>query len=214
MILQALYELALREGLVEDPDLEPKPVAWLVHVSPDGSFLAFEDTRTVPAHQQGRKPPKSIAKSYSVPREKPVTSWDRAFLLFNKAEYVFGIDPDGKRDAPKLARRFALFRERVKTCLDDTGDDGVKAVYRFLEDLAAGRQTVTLPADCASNDLFVFVYQDHLVTDRPLVREYWQRMRRSSDGQGASEHTCLVSGAAFSGDVLNFPPIKRVPGGT
>lgn len=217
MILRALYELAQREGLVDDPDFEPKPVAWLVRVGPDGAFLGFEDTRTIQPHQQGRKKPKPFAKRYLVPREKPVTSGDRAFLLFNKAEYVFGIDPDGKRDACKLRARFDLFRQKVLACLDGTGDDGVRAVSHFLGDLAGGKLSVRLPADCAGNDLFAFVYQpdiDYLVTDRPLVRQYWQKVRRADTGPTGTHHRCLVSGAPFSGEVQNFPPIKRVPGGT
>jgi CRISPR-associated protein Csd1 len=217
MILQALYELAQREGLVDDPDFEPKPVAWLVHVGPDGAFLGFEDTRTIPPDQQGRKKPKRFAKRYLVPREKPVTRGDRAFLLYNKAEYAFGIDPDGKRDARKLRARFDLFRRKVLACLDQTGDDGVRAVYHFLGDVATDKQAVQLPADCASNDLFAFVYQldvECIVTDRPLVRQYWQKIRRADGGSAGTERRCLVSGAAFFGAVQNFPPIKRVPGGT
>jgi CRISPR-associated protein Csd1 len=217
MILQALYQLAQREGLMEDPDFEPKPVAWLVRVAADGRFLGFQDNRTDSPPRLGKGKLKRTAIPRSMPREKPVTSGDRAFLLFNKAEYALGIDPDGNRDPAKLQRRFALFREKTKTCLDETGDEGVRGVCTFLEDLAAGRQSVALPLECASNDLFAFVYTpdiDRLVTDRPKVREYWQNIRKGESKEPKSDRSCLVSGEALSGVVQNFPPIKKVPGGT
>ena len=217
MILQALHQLAEREGLTEDPDFEPKPVAWLVRVSEEGKLLAIQGTQYIPAEEQKKKKPRRMAKFFLLPREKPITSGERAFLLFNKAEYVFGIDPEQKRPAEDLNRRFGLFREKVRNCLEKTRDEGVHAVYTFLEDLVAGRQSVTLPSDCATNDLFAFVFApdiDHLVTDRVKVREYWKETRKGKDSEGSAQHFCLVSGATFRGEIENFPPIKKVPGGT
>jgi CRISPR-associated protein Csd1 len=217
MILQALYQLAQREGLMEDPDYEPKRVAWLVRVADGGKFLGIHGTHYIPPEEQKKKKPRSTPKSFPLPREKSVTSGDRAFLLFNKAEYVFGIDPQQKRPAEKLQKRFILFREKVKDCLEETRDEGVRAVHSFLEDLAAGRQSVSLPKDCATNDLFSFVYApdiDHLVTDRPKVREYWKKIRGSQEAKASAQRLCLVSGARFQSEVENFPPIKKVPGGT
>ena len=215
MILQALRHLAQREGLMKDPDYEPKPVAWLVRVSEQGKLLGIQGTHEVSAIQEGKKKSKRIAKQFFVPREKPPTMNDRAFLLFNKAEYVFGIDPQRERDTVKLQNRFRLFREKVKDCLAATGDDGVRAVYTFLEDLAAARQSVALPDDCAPNDLFAFVFApdiDCLVSDRPKVREYWIASRKERGSDGSEEHRCLVSGAKFSGEVENFPLIEKIPG--
>jgi CRISPR-associated protein Csd1 len=217
MILQALHRLARREGLMEDPDFEPKPVAWLVRVSDNGKLLGIQGTHYIPAEEQKKKKPKRMPKFFLLPREKHVTSGDRAFLLFNKAEYVFGIDPEQKRPAEDLSRRFGLFREKVRTCFEETRDEGVHAVYTFLEDLAAGRQSITLPSDCATNDLFTFVFApdiDRLVTDRVKVREYWKEIRKAKEAEGSTQHLCLVSGATFRDEVENFPPIKKVPGGT
>ena len=123
MILQALYDLAHQESLMEDPDFEPKPVAWLVRVSEEGKLLSIDGTHYLP-DKRGRGTPKPIPKSFPLPRERPVTSGDRAFLLFNKAEYAFGKDPDKEREPEKLANRFALFRAKVKQCLDGTDDSG------------------------------------------------------------------------------------------
>lgn len=215
MILQALYALAKHEGLTEDADFEPRAIAWLVRVSPEGRFLGIEGTKTESPGGSIKKKPKIVAKAFQVPRERPVTSGDRAFLLFNKAEYVFGIDPEGTRDAEKLKKRFGLFREKVKRCLEVTHDEGVVAVGKFLDDIAAGTQNVSLPSDCAANDLFAFIYSpdvDRLVTDRPKVRAYWNQCRAEESGNGEPQ-MCLVSGMA-SEPVELFPQLKRVPGGS
>lgn len=215
MILQALYELAQRESLMEDPDFEMKPVAWLVRVSPEGKLLGISSTHT-PSGGNEEKKSKPVPKSFNVPRERPVTSGDRAFLLFNKAEYVFGQDPEGKRDSEKLRLRFNLFCNRVRECLDKTGDEGVRAVFALLEDIQAGKQVVSLPADCASNDLFTFLYSPDLdvpITSREKVREYWRQERAKDDNEsGGGNSHCLVTGRTCTPSNM-FPPLKNVPGG-
>src|SRR5208337_1144226 len=215
MILQALYELAKHEGLTDDADFEPKAIAWLVRVSPEGRVLGIEGTKNAIPEQSSKKKARLIAKTFQLPRERPVTSGDRAFLLFNKAEYVFGVDPNGTRDAEKLRKRFDLFREKVKNCLDATDDEGVRAVVKLLDEIAAGRQKITLPPDCVANDLFAFIFSpdvDKLVTDRTKVREYWKQLRAKESGNGERQ-ICLVSGV-FSEPAELFPQLKRVPGGT
>jgi CRISPR-associated protein Csd1 len=215
-MLQALYELARLEGLVQDPDYELRPVAWLVRISEEGKLLGIEDTRYIPPEEAKKRNPRRVALSYSVPRERPVTSGDRPFLLFNKAEYVFGIDPEKKRDPGKLAHRFDLFREKVKQCLDETQDKGVLAVHTLLEDISNARQKITLPVECAGNDLFGFVYApdiDRLVTERELVRAYWKKQRLLPEEKEVKRQQCLVSGRMCSRSDL-FPLLKKVPGGT
>ncbi len=212
MILQALHQLARRENLLTDPDYEPKPVAWLVRVSPEGKLLKIEDTRTTP-QSEGRRARKPVPARFMVPRQEIVTSGDRAHFLCHKAEYVFGIDPDGKRSREKLRKRFSLFRNAIKACVEATGDDGAAAVHRMLEDVAEGRQDVELPDDCAGNDLFAFVYQpdiDRLVSDREVVRAYWKDQRETNLPTGRTSR-CLVSGEPVA-EPANFPQIKKVPG--
>jgi CRISPR-associated protein Csd1 len=221
LILQALYELAQAEGLMEDPDFERKPVAWLVRVDKGGRLLGIQGTHEVPTEPvpSRKKPPKPVPKRFVVPRESSRTSGDRAMFLFDKAEYVFGIDPTGERPKAKLTARLSLFREGVKKCLDATGDEGVKAVDEFLEKVESGRQEVALPKDCAPNELFAFIYapdKDLLVTQRKAVRKYWQSLRSSGAGDAEGKEDavrCLVSGDACT-HVDKHPPIKRVPGGT
>ena len=90
----------------------------------------------------------------------------------------------------------------------------MRAVYTLLEDIAKGRQQIALPPECASNDLFAFVYapdRDMLVTDREKVRAYWKSQRARMEGRSAGKQRCLVSGH-WSSQVDLFPPLMKVPG--
>ena len=216
MILQALYQLAHREDLVGDPDFEPKQIAWLVRISQEGKLLGIEGTHYIPREEAKKKRPKSVAKTYFVPREGGRTRGDRAFFLYDKAEYVFGIDPEGKRNPNVLNKRFNLFKEIVESCLDETRDDAVIAVSKFLQGVASGKQSVELPEGCVGNDLFAFVYDpdiDIQVTDRLAVRSYWKSSREQTEDFPKGAARCLVSGEECVPGGL-FPVIKKVPGGT
>lgn len=219
MILQELYHLAERENLMEDPDYERKPVAFLIRISTQGYIIGIEDTRSYPSVDTERKKPRKIkplSKSFKLPREKARQSGDRAFFLYDKAEYVFGIDPDGKRDAKKLDSRARMFRDRIKECLRATRDDGVAAVLNALYVYDADKASVKLPEKLASNDLFTFVYEpdiDVLVVHRPKVHDYWKTLRQQPHAPDENR-TCLVSGEKFGGAPINFPGVKKVPGGT
>lgn len=220
MILQALYALAEHEGLMKDPDYEPKPIAWLIRVAENGKFLGMDGTHYIPSEEEKRKKPRSIPKIFSVPREGGRAAVDRAFFLYDKAEYALGIDPEQdekkKRSAEKLEGRFNLFRHRVKECLDATGDEGIQAVHLLLENIAARQEDIPLPEGCAGNDLFAFVFApdiDRLVTDRAKVSSYWKQLRSSALAQDGKKIQCLVSGKLDISANL-FPHLKKVPGGT
>lgn len=218
MILEALNRLAVQEELMEDPDYEFRPVAWLVRVDEGGVLLGIEGTHSTP-EPQGKKKPKPQAKSIPVPRQPGRTSGDRAFFLCDKAEYALGVDPtpegEKRRPADKVAVRFGLFRAQVSACLEATRDEGVQAVHVLLERIAAGEEAVRVPGECTSNDLFAFVYAPDLerpVHARPAVRAYWQAQRRASEGEATGDLRCLVTGAPM-GEPGLFPMLKRVPGG-
>ncbi len=216
MILRALFDLAHTEGLLEDPDYESKPVAYLVRVAAGGRLLGIESTREfIAAEAADKKKPKPIVRQFKVPREPARTSGDRAFLLVDKADYVFGQSvpsEQGKFPLAKLQNRFGLFRERVAACLAATQDPGVAAVDAFLAAVASQEFTVELPADCAGNDLFAFVYElePHLVTAREKVRAYWQAQRQQGQAS-VDDPLCLVTGRrAPTAD--QHTVIKYVPG--
>src|SRR6266851_1285703 len=103
MILASLRDLALREGLLANPDYEPKPVAWIIVVGDGGNFVNLVPTA---GSDEGKK---SKAKSFLVPRRTGRTSSPMADFLVDKSEYVLGVEPDGKRSEADLALRLDLF---------------------------------------------------------------------------------------------------------
>lgn len=214
MILQALYELAQDEELIQDPDFEPKPISFFVRLAEDGRFLGFVSNYHTPP-QEGKKKPRPVAGRKVVPRCGARTSGDRAFFLFDKAEYVLGLDPDGTREAEKLKVRFDLFRDEVRNCHEESGEPGVGAVLAFLNAVEAGSESVELPEGCAGNDLFAFVVApdvDELLIERPQIRAYWKEKRRQEE-EDVEKATCLVLGKEAAVADL-FPQLKRVPGGS
>lgn len=222
-MLQALYQMALDEGLMKDPDYEPKAVAYLVRVGDGGKLLGIESTRTT-APVKGKAKPKLVPTKMLVPRQPIRTSGDVAFFLCDKCEYALGLiaptDPDRKnpiklaKKETKLCTRHQLFRSQVEECARVTGDPGATAVLKFLDRLTEDPQ-LQLADDCGASDLFAFTYAqddcpERRVHDRPAVREFWGAKRSRARPEDA-DRRCLVTGTPLS-EIGNFDKIKRVPG--
>jgi CRISPR-associated protein Csd1 len=214
MILQALCQLAQREGL--PLDFEPRPVAWLVRVSKDGELLGIRRTHQVlPA--KGKEKAKEIPKRFWIPRQptgKAGTKAPASFLVDN-AKYVFG-SPTKDKSFPKKEgkEKSGWFREWVAKCANETKDEGAAAILRFLERVEQGQIVVNLPDECRSNDLFAFEFAPDsglLVHERAKVQEYWMQCRESSKQEHSAELRCLVSGKLIGESGL-FPLIERIPG--
>jgi CRISPR-associated protein Csd1 len=218
MMLQALYQLAQTENLMADPDYEPKPVAWLVRVDRDGKLLGIEGTHYLPP-QEGKKKPKPIAKKFSVPKQPTGRSGTKAppCFLVDNAKYVFGLPTKDKGFPEQEGReKSSWFRELIAQCVEATRDEGATAVLALLDEVAEGKQTVTLPERCVSNDLFAFVFApdiDLLVHQRPKVRDHWKAQREEPPPSETAKVQCLVSGRWFE-EVGLFPLIEKVPGGS
>lgn len=217
MILQALYELALAENLMEDPDYQWKPVAWLVRVGKNGEFLGLSGTHYMP-EASGKKKPKPIAKNMRVPYQ-PGRSGKRApaYFFVDNAKYVFGI-PTGKASfsLKEGQEKASEFREQIRLCAEETRDSGAMAVLRFLESAAHNEVNIHLPEECQSNDQFAFIYEpdiDLLVHERPKIEEYWKKLRNQDQSLKEKPFYCIVSGEKVNEPSL-FPQIKNVPGGT
>jgi len=216
VILQALYKLAEREGLMDDPDFEPKPVAWIVRVSSAGELLGIRGTHyTLPT--EGKKKPRTVAKTFRVPRQPTGRAGIKAppCFLVDNAKYVFGLPTKGK-SFPKEEgdEKSSWFRDLVVKCSAATGDEGTLAVHRLLEGVAQGRISVDLPDECRSNDLFAFELAsdlDRFVHERTKVKEYWSHCRSSANSDKTTKLTCLVSGKPVGQSGL-FPLIEGVPG--
>lgn len=201
MILASLRELAHRERLLENPDYEPKPVAWIVAINESGAVVHLIPTSGDDSPGKKRRP-----KVLSIPRRKGRTSGASADFLVDKSEYVLGI---GKSPEESLRVRLRLFREAVERAHAATNNDALEAVLRFLADEDQRRRVAEMAGEYASNDLFAFEYEGKLVHDAPEIREYFSASRRGVK-EGGSQ--CLICGN--EGAIAKKHPSVQVPGGT
>src|SRR6185437_2461162 len=120
VMLQALCELAAREGLLDDPDFERHRVDLRIRVARDGALVALEQV------SEGRE-----VLTSAVPRlPKRSGLAVRAGLLFDVSGYALGAGKDADR-------RAAAFRVLAEQTAMATRDAGARAVARFLGDRKA-----------------------------------------------------------------------------
>lgn len=204
MILTSLRDLAHREGLLTNPDYEPKPVAWIIVVDDGGRFVNAVPTA-------GADDKKGKGKILSIPRRKGRTSSAVADFLVDKSEYVLGAEPDGQRPESDLTIRRELFRQSVMDAQTATGARALAAVSGFLSNDEERRRAIeqVSAAGYRSNDLFAFEHDGGLVHENLEVQEYFSRSRRKDGGEGAQ---CLICGSA--GVPVDKHPSVKIPGGT
>lgn len=191
MMLKALYDLAEREGLLADPDYEMKRVDFLVRVANSGRFVALVPT----VDDEGRASEKRVPKT----KKRSGTAATPQFL-FDNAKYVFGIN-DGRMDA-RSGECAAAFRKWVAEAAEETGDEGLNAVARFLAKLSDGMKSIFAERpqkEWTGSEWIAFVRDEDgakLVHDRPRVQKYWKACRARADANGERQRVrCLVTGA-------------------
>lgn len=201
MILASLRDMAIREGLVANPDYLAYPVAWIIHVGDGGQFLGLVRT--------------GEGKKLSIPRRVGRTSKAVADFLVDKSEYVLGVCRQEKLAKPRapeeLAKRLGLFRASVEAVWRETGSPALQAVVDFLGNSEErGRSAAEASAGgYSNNDLFAFEYEGAFVHDLAEAQAYLSRSRASPPGPGVQ---CLVCGRPRP-PVDKHPGI-RVPGGS
>jgi CRISPR-associated protein Csd1 len=205
MILESLKELARRDHLLDDPDYEPKAVAWLIVIDDGGKFIGLIPTA---GGEQGKKPK---AKVFSIPRRTGRTSSAVADFLVDKSEYVLGVEPDGKRSEEDLTVRRELFLAAVRAASVAVPSPSLAAVALFLESPEERRLAIDkLAADgYKSNDLFAFEHNGRLVHELPEARTHFSSFRRAPKGEGAQ---CLICGSTAA--MAEKHPAVKIPGGT
>lgn len=223
MILRALYDLAVEEELAEDLDYQMTPVAFVIGLGAGAPQLM--ERMDPPADGKGKPKPRPML----IPRAEVRTSAPKAFLLVDKADYVFGWEPLGKQKPEALAKRLALFRERVWSARQTQAPDSMEiraldAVLAFLdaplperisllERRLSEQGTEAARKDVASA-LFAFQYlpagPDGLVHRLPGLVAHWKVLRAQNGGDTTTR--CLVTGSPCT-PVDIHPSIKGVPGG-
>ncbi len=197
MILQELRALALREGLVDDPAFESKPVAWIIELDSEGGYLGLKSTRVEVAPPEGKKgKPKLQAAMHSIPRRQGRTVNDLPDFLVDKSEYVLGVEPDDKRSTAALDKRRRLFLREVEKASTATGSAMGVAVALFLKDDDARTRCIVelKQAAYAGNDLFTFAVDGKLAHQDDALRRWWAGLAVIARMAG-KDRQCLLCGS-------------------
>lgn len=193
MILTALKELADVEGLVADPDYEPKPVTHVIELASKGQLLGITDIRELT--KKGK--PKAVLRL--VPKTYGRTSGIAAQFLYDKSDYTLGIKKNKDASVSLTEERLGASLEIIERAANQSKDDGLAAVRCFLQSLAEDSERAKRLAQFVDpqdlNGLW-FVFRLHgdegYVSERRKVREWWKRERTSTSTDATA--TCLVTG--------------------
>jgi len=201
---------------MDEPDFQPLPVRWVIHLTIGGRFIGADCTDH--ADNKGKSRPLQM----SVPRRVARTSGSAANFLVDKAEYVLGYDPDeNPKKVERAAQNRQLFLDFVKDGLGKANEDaGLLAIARFLENETARAECVAAVRDRVnSNDLFCFSIDDPAdvsagrAHERPAVRGAWRHLRARSNHGDQAQSACVVCGERCV-PLAPHPPIKGVRGGS
>jgi len=132
VILQALAKYYERIPDIAEEGYQSQAIPFIIILNRDGEFIGLQDTR----QGEGKK---KQARSFMVPKAVKRSSGIAPNLLWDNPAYVLGRPkPDKKKDLQALQKRAneqqKSFLQRIKeTISDNSVDEGVMAVTRFLE---------------------------------------------------------------------------------
>lgn len=215
MILKALYDLAIREKLVPDPDFEIKPISWVIRVGDDGRFLGIEPLKHAEKLPEGsKKKPRMLGTPKLVPKRLTSRSGKdpQAEFFVDNPLYVLGKSiPVDKYKPPVCKTRQGMFADRIKLCAKESGDIAVKDCTLFLQKHARGESEVAIPSEMKGNDLIAFSYkmEESFIHKRPDAIEYWRKI--NTDSHKTQENSvCLITGD-FCTPAKKHKKLKNIP---
>lgn len=203
MILNALCDYYKRKPDLPRLGFETKAIPFVIEINSAGEFVQIEDTRTI----EGKK---KIARNFVVPKGEKKTSGVASNLLWDNAEYVFGLPAIDKlekirieKEAEKKENAYRVrllemhqaFIENIRALLSniEPEDVGLRTVLNFLETsnfmLMEANQHWAEILETNPTLTFRLNGDKELVCQRPSVRA----------GLGSSvsyeeEITCLITG--------------------
>ncbi len=192
-LFSELLALSNREKL-SDILYAPQQFKWFIDLRQDGSFVVHS------ALDDNKRPTKEI-----VPRPKNRSVNISPNYLFDTFEYIFGVQKTANKKTTKKERAKKMqksFYDLVLKVYNETKDEGVLVLFKFLEGVS--NNTISLPQECVGDEgaFCYFKYNGELITERELVRNYWEKLNTLSDG----DRTCIITGEKF--DKGDFPKIK------
>jgi CRISPR-associated protein Csd1 len=232
MILNRLYELAVRENLLSEPAFEQQPVPYVIVVDEGGRWLPpiteqrgeiVSVKRTRKGEETKRTPDKGIIRSIPRPHGNTASQGFARYFV-DTLPRVLPIQVEEK-DRAKVERSRATFWEQIDTAADATNDPALRAVQAFgrqlgIEDSLAQQVRQEIAArQPDAGDRVTFAYYPHggrSILESQAVRDWYANFfKQFTAGKQTDGPTgfCTITGSV--GPLPTSHPIKLngIPGG-
>lgn len=185
MILNRLYELAVREALLDDPSLETAPVPYVIKIAENGDYLDIAERRNeIPVTGKKKsgppktKPDKGI--QIAVPKAHGNTA-NKGFARYfvDTLPRVLPLDDEAKSKASRLT-----FWNQIARAAEETGDPALAAALAFgrrVETDAALRDAILARLGgykLGASDRCTLAWlpdEGATIFQRPAVRDWYRR---------------------------------------
>jgi CRISPR-associated protein Csd1 len=233
MIIQRLYELSVRERLLEDPAFSNQPIKWAIQIGRDGEYLGLVELEGEARTSGKGKSQANLGKPLPVPL--PTGSRNSAGFAHYFADAIWRVlpvrfdlpdpsAPDAVAELEKRARSRTTFWRQVNEATDATNDPALVAMRSFggrLEDpeILETINTGLAAKGATATDRCTFAWHDDYgatILEREPLKEFYRSHfdKSSSEKKGAGP----VGVCQITGDVGPLPtthPLKiaGIPGG-
>ena len=218
MILASLaryyYRLAAENDAVGNPKVpsygfSEEKISWILVLDKEGNL------REAVSNLSADKKPQP--KLMSVPRPEKRTSGIKPNFLWDKTAYALGVEANkNKAEAKKkpfipAEKTFTAFRDYHLELLQDSTDEGLRAIYRFLKNWQPEHfAEQPLPVEMLdTNIVFSLEMPSAFIHKREAAQTLWAKLLQSNE---AEKGLCLISGETAPIARLH-PAIKGVLGG-
>lgn len=203
--LNRAYERLLAEKQVPTFGLSTEKIGFVIPLNPDGTPAGK------PRDIRDTSQKKPIPRMMVVPQPAKRASGISPNFLWDKTSYVLGISAgEGKR----LDREHQAFVDYHQTALNETQDEGLKALLKFLDLWKAEMfESLGWPEEMKDQNIVFALKSERLnnifLHDLPEARKQWARISEEGDKTNA---ICLVTGE--KGPIARLhPAIKGIWGG-
>lgn len=226
MILHRLYELAKRDGLLDELAFEDQPVPFIVQIDSAGKYLGIQERRgELPARGKGAQPKPDRGRVLSVPMPHGnAANPGFAKYFVDTLPRVLPIAID-EADREKAERSRATFWQQIDHAAEATGDSALQAVAAFGRSLQTDSALAErVAADIAAlkpgkSDRCVVAWhpdQSKTIVERPTIRSWYSNFFANvalAKQEAGPRGLCQVTGDF--GPIPTTHPIKLagIPGG-
>lgn len=226
MILNRLYELAVRESLLDDPSVEIEPVPYIIKIAKNGDFLGVGDNRgeiTIPSRKKNAPPKKKLDKGKETP--VPKLHGNRA----NKGFARYFVDTLARvlpvNEDQKSAASRETFWNQMARAAQETSDAALLAALSFGRRMMTDAELrVNIIAElnrcnAAPSDRCTLAWapdEGTTIFERPVIRDWYRRFftAAGAEREGKSDQGfCQITGEYGPLARSHATQIKGVPGG-